>query len=157
MVDLFLYSALSFGGVAGAIGGMEIISWRNRKRISTQIKKRVGCESFLSARSIFVESRGLNYWIIQKMVLFSDDHVNLIKGTSLFPWALGLNNKETLIQKSGLLGIVNEKGIFSIRLTLSFFWLYCWPVCRSLVFGYFSSSSRCALILLWFSLADTCS
>lgn len=121
MVDLFLYSALSFGGVAGAIGGMEIISWRNRKRISTQIKKRVGCESFLSARSIFVESRGLNYWIIQKMVLFSDDHVNLIKGTSLFPWALGLNNKETLIQKSGLLGIVNEKGIFSIRLTLSFF------------------------------------
>lgn len=76
---------------------------------------------FLSARSIFVESRGLNYWIIQKMVLFSDDHVNLIKGTSLFPWALGLNNKETLIQKSGLLGIVNEKGIFSIRLILSFF------------------------------------
>lgn len=88
MVDLFLYSALSLGGVAGAIGGMEIISWRNRKRILTQIKKRVGCESFLSARSIFVESRGLNYWIIQKMVLFSDDHVNLIKGTSLFPWAL---------------------------------------------------------------------
>ena len=121
MVDLFLYSALSLGGVAGAIGGMEIISWRNRKRILTQIKNRVGCESFLSARSIFVESRGLNYWIIQKMVLFSDDHVNLIKGTSLFPWALGLNNKEILIQKSGLLGIVNEKGIFSIRLILSFF------------------------------------
>lgn len=46
MVDLFLYSALSLGGVAGAIGGMEIISWRNRKRILTQIKKRVGCESF---------------------------------------------------------------------------------------------------------------
>ena len=70
MVDLFLYSALSLGGVAGAIGGMEIISWRNRKRILTQIKKRVGCESFFCARSIFVETRVLFYWIIKKMVFF---------------------------------------------------------------------------------------
>lgn len=38
MVDLFLYSALSLGGVAGAIGGMEIISWRNRKSVALSMR-----------------------------------------------------------------------------------------------------------------------
>ncbi len=119
MMEALLFIAVPLGGVAGAIGGIEIVSWQEHKKLSNQIKSRVGCESYLSAKDVYVESRGLNRWAIQRMAFFSEDHRKLIHNTLLFPWKVGLEKSNHIIQKAGLSGVVNMRGIYAARLVFS--------------------------------------
>ncbi len=120
----FLFIAsLSFGCIAGVIGGIHAFSFRERRARSKQIKTRVGCVSYLSAKNIHIESRGLHLFVIQKMVMFSESRANEKKRTFLLPWAFALEKNETVILKAGLQGFVNKDGIYQSRLLFSLFGL----------------------------------
>ena len=43
MTDVLFFVVLPFGGIAGLIGGIEIVSWHERKKVSNQIRARLGC------------------------------------------------------------------------------------------------------------------
>ncbi len=118
-MEALLFIALPLGGVVGALGGIEIVSWQERKKISNRIKSRVGCESYLSAKEVYVESEGLHRWAIQKMAFFSEDHKSFIQDRFLFPWRIGLEKTNHSIQKAGLSGVVHARGIYSSRLIFS--------------------------------------
>lgn len=76
-----------------------------------------GSSAYLSGGSVSLEGKGISRWLISDMAKKSLLPTDNLSGA--FLWRIGMKDVDALLEKAGLVGLINQEGVILARRNLS--------------------------------------